>query len=183
MRSLALFFLLAVAPAVQAQKWGYFNSEYVLSKMPEYQQAQQEFEQLAQGWMQEIEQLRKEAADLREAYQAEEILLTEEMKTERLAAIEEKEKAAREQQKKMFGFEGMMFLKRQELIKPVQDQVFEAVEKVCRTKRIQMMIDKASDGLTLVYTDPRHDYTDFVLEQLGLGDPDDIIDNERYQNK
>ncbi|MGB3618063.1 MAG: OmpH family outer membrane protein [Catalinimonas sp.] len=183
MKRLALFFLLVVAPAAQAQKWGYFNSEFVLSKMPEYQQAQQEFEQLSQGWAQDIDAMKKEVEQMREAYQAEEILLTEEMKTERLAAITEKEKEVREEQKKIFGFDGLMFLKRQELIKPVQDQVFEAVEKVCRTKRIQMMIDKASDGMALVYTDPRHDYTDFVLEQLGLGNPDDVIDNERYREK
>ncbi|SDK67776.1 outer membrane protein [Catalinimonas alkaloidigena] len=185
MKKLASLFLLifVFSTTAQAQKWGYFNSEFVLSKMPEYQQAQAEFDQLAQGWMEEINAMNEEVERMRSEYRAEEILLTDEMKKERLAAIEEKASAAREEQKKIFGFEGLMFLKRQELIKPVQDQVFEAVEKVCRSKRLQMMIDKSSDGMALVYTDPRHDYTDYVLEQLGLGDPNDVIDNERYQNK
>jgi len=100
------------------------------------------------------------------------------MKKERLQVITEKEKVAKEQQKKIFGFEGLLFLKRQELVKPVQDKVYEAVEKVCKQKKIAVMFDKSGD-VVMLYTDPKHDYTDFVLEELGLGDKNDVVDNKK----
>lgn len=123
----------------------------------------------------EVDRLRKE-------YLAEEVLLTEEMKKERQEAINKKDKAAKEQQKKIFGFEGLYFLKKQELIKPVQDKVFDAVEKVCKKKKVQIMFDKSAD-LVMIYTDPKHDYTDFVLEELGLGDPKDTIDGKKKRGE
>ena len=164
--------------AVEAQKFGYIDSKYILGQMPEYQQAKSELDQLSQGWQKEIEEMNKEVKQLMEAYQAEEILLTDDMKQERLAEIEEKRKAATAYQKKVFGFDGLLFLKRQELIKPIQDEIFEAVEKVCKKRRVQFMFDKAGE-LVMIYTDPKHDYTDYVLEALGLGDPNDVIDNPR----
>jgi len=87
----------------------------------------------------------------------------------------EKEAALREYQAKVFGFEGLFFLKKKELIKPVQDMVFEAVEKVARDHRLQIVFDKSGE-LVMIYTDPIHDYTDYVLEELGLGDPNDVIE-------
>jgi outer membrane protein len=125
-----------------------------------------------------VEELFKEVEKLRRDYQAEEILLTEDMKKERLTQITEKEKVAKEKQKKIFGFEGLLFLKRQELIKPAQDKIYEAVEKVCKKKKLAIMFDKSSE-LMMLYTDPKHDYTDFVLEELGLGDKNDVVDNKR----
>lgn len=80
--------------------------------------------------------------------------------------------------KKVFGFEGLIFLKRNELIKPIQEKVYIAVEKVCKKKQIQIMFDKSSE-LIMVYTDPKHDYTDYVLDELGLGDKKDTIDNKK----
>ncbi|MEL7002723.1 MAG: OmpH family outer membrane protein, partial [Bacteroidota bacterium] len=106
--------------------------------------------------------------------QAEEVLLTSEMKSDRLEEINKKENELKDYQKKIFGFEGLFFLKKKELVKPVQDQVFDAVEKVCKDQRLAIMFDKAGD-LVMIYTDPRHDYTDYVLDELGLGDPNDVI--------
>ena len=96
------------------------------------------------------------------------------MKDERQAEIMEKEEEVREYHKKVFGFEGLFFLKKKELIKPVQDKVFDAVEKVAKDHRLQMVFDKSGE-LVLIYTDPIHDYTDFVLEELGLGDENDTV--------
>lgn len=142
--------------------------------MPEYKDAQKELDKLSQGWQKDIETKKQEVDKLKEDFQAEEVLLTQDMKEERLALILEKEKELKEYQKKTFGFEGLIFLKRQELVKPVQDKLYEAVEKVAKAKRLQILFDKAGD-LVMIYTNPIHDYTDYVLEELGLGDPNDTI--------
>lgn len=168
---LLLFFGLNFATA---QKFGYFDSEFVLSKMPEYGKAQGEIDQLAAAWQKEIEDMQQKVDELYRVYQAEQVLLTEEMKQERLEAIKKKENELKDYQKKVFGYGGLYFLKKQELIKPLQDKVFDAVEKVAKSNRLAFMFDKSAE-LVIVYTDPRHDYTDFVLEELGLGDPNDKV--------
>lgn len=171
---LLFFLLLFIFGTASAQKFGYIDSEYILKKMPEYREAQKELDKLSQGWQKDIEEKKQEVDKLKEDYQAEEVLLTQDMKAERLAVIQEKEKELKDFQKKTFGFEGLIFLKKQELVKPVQDKLYEAVEKVAKAKRLQMLLDKAGD-LVMIYTNPIHDYTDYVLEELGLGDPNDTI--------
>lgn len=170
---LVSFLMLASLPGI-AQKFGYVDTDYVLKKMPEYAQAQTEIDKLSSEWEKEILGMRKEIESMYNDLQAEEILLTPEMKKERLALINKKEAELSQYQKKIFGFDGLLFLKKKELIKPVQDKVFEAVEQVCKEEKLSIMFDKASD-IVMIYTDPRHDYTDFVLEALGLGDPNDYI--------
>lgn len=156
------------------QKFGYIDTNFILSKMPEYAKAQSEIDQLSSGWEKEVEDLTKNVTALYASLKAEEVLLTEEMKGERMDAIHKKEAELKEYQRKVFGFGGLFFLKKQELIKPLQDKVFEAVEKVAKQNRLAIIFDKSSE-LVMIYTDPRHDYTDFVLEELGLGDPNDKI--------
>jgi outer membrane protein len=176
MKSLLILFALSVFGLnfVQAQKFGYFDSEFVLSKMPEYKKAQDEIDQFSAAWQKEVEEMQKNVDGLYSSFQAEQVLLTEEMKKERLETIRKKETEMKEYQKKVFGFGGLFFLKKQELIKPLQDKVFDAVEKVAKANRLAIVFDKAGE-LVMIYTDPRHDYTDFVLEELGLGDPNDKI--------
>jgi outer membrane protein len=168
------FFLLFGLNFVSAQKFGYFDSDFVLSKMPEYSKAQGEIDQLSAAWQKEIEDLQLKVDELYRTYQAEQVLLTEEMKQERLEEIKKKETELKDYQKKVFGFGGLFFLKKQELIKPLQDKIFDAVEKVAKSNRLAIVFDKAGE-LVIVYTDPRHDYTDFILEELGLGDPNDKV--------
>lgn len=165
-----------------AQKFGYIDSKFILSKMPEHKQANAELTAQSQKWQTEIEALRSEVDKLRKEYMAEEVLLTDDMKKERQAAIAKKDKDAKDAQNKAFGFEGMYFLKKQELVKPIQDKIFEAVEKVCKKKKIAVMFDKAGD-LVMIYTNPAHDYTDFVLEELGLGDKDDTVNDQNKDKK
>jgi outer membrane protein len=160
----------------QAQKFGYVDTKFILSKMPEYKQAQQEIESLTQAWQQEIQGMRKEIETMYAELKAEEVLLTNDLKEERLNKIREKEAELKEYNRKVFGFEGLLFLKKKELIKPVQDQVFEAVEVVAKKERLQIVFDKSGE-LVMIYTDPIHDYTDFVLEELGLIDENDLIKN------
>ena len=157
-----------------AQKFGYIDSDFILNKMPEYVKAQNEIEQLSAAWQKEIEEMQKKVEGLYSTYQAEQVLLTEVMKQERLDEIKKKESELKEYQKKVFGFGGLFFLKKQELIKPLQDKVFDATGKVAKSNRLAIIFDKAGE-LVMIYTDPRHDYTDFVLEELGLGDPNDKV--------
>lgn len=165
-----LFIFLAgflLASVSQAQKIGYIDSNFILSKMPAYNQVQQEMDKYAQAWQREIEQLQQQADKLKQEYRAEEVLLTEEMKQKRQSEIAKKDNELRDYQRKVFGYEGMMFKRRQELMRPIQDEVFEAVEKVSKGKGVQVMFDKSGD-LVMIYTNPVHDYTEYVLEELGL---------------
>ncbi len=157
-----------------AQKFGYIDSDFILNKMPEYAKAQSEIDQLSASWQKEIEEMQKKVDGLYSTYQAEQVLLTEAMKQERLDEMKKKETELKDYQKKVFGFGGLFFLKKQELIKPLQDKVFDATEKVAKANRLAIIFDKAGE-LVMIYTDPRHDYTDFVLEELGLGDPNDKV--------
>ena len=173
---ITIFFLIFGLTFVQAQRFGYIDTDYVLSKMPEYKEAQGEIDQLSKGWEKEIQDLDRNIQGMYAALQAEDVLLTEEMRKERNAAIQKKESELKEYQKKVFGFGGLFFLKKQELIKPVMDKVWDSVEKVAKQNNLAIIFDKASQ-LVMIYTDPRYDYTDFVLEELGLGDPNDVIKN------
>ncbi len=171
-----LFFLIFGLNFVNAQRFGYIDTDFILNKMPDYKKAQEEIGQLAEAWAKEVDDLNKEIKSMYSSLQAEQVLLTEEMKAERTAAIQKKEEEMKEYQKKVFGFEGLYFLKQQELIKPVQDKVWDAVDKVAKQNNLAIVFDKAGE-LVMIYTDPRFDYTDFVLDELGLGDPNDKIKN------
>ena len=170
------FFILALFSIVPlyGQKFGFVDTDYIMHQMPEYREVQQEIDQLSMGWQEEILGMSKEIEQMYAELQAEEVLLTDDMKKERLNEIKEKEVALKEYQKKVFGFEGLFFLKKQELLKPLLDTIFDAIEVVSKEQRLAVMFDKSRD-LVMVYTDPRHDYTDFVLDELGLGDPVDTI--------
>jgi outer membrane protein len=161
-----------------AQKFGYVDTEYILSKMPEYKKAQDELDLISDKYQKEIQEMFAEVEKSRKAFQVEEVLLTDELKKEKLDTIAAREKRARVYQKKIFGFEGLIFLKKQELVKPVQDKVFEAIEKVAKAKSLQIVFDKSGD-LVVLYSDLKHDYSDYVLEELGLGDPKDTVDNKK----
>ncbi|MTI31652.1 OmpH family outer membrane protein [Xanthovirga aplysinae] len=177
MKHLAIFivFFLALLQQATGQKFGYVDTNYILGKMPEFSQAKQDLEKLSKDWQSEILDMRMEIESMKTALKAEEVLLTADMTTQRKEEIRKKEEEAMAHQQKIFGYDGLYFLKKKELIKPVQDQVFDAVERVAKKKRLQIVFDKSGD-LVMIYTDPIHDYTDFVLEELGLGDPNDVIE-------
>jgi outer membrane protein len=170
---LMVLFLLFISKGY-SQKFGYVDTNFILSKMEEYKEAQAEIEKVSVQWQEEIQQMYIEIDQMYNEYKAEEVLLTKEMKEERMAEIKKKENEVKDYQKKVFGFEGLFFLKKQELMKPVQDKVFDSVEKIAKDNRLQIVFDKSGD-LVMIYTDPIHDYTDYVLEDLGLGDEVDTI--------
>ncbi|WP_201983750.1 OmpH family outer membrane protein [Hymenobacter rubidus] len=167
---LALLLLMGASGA-RAQKFGWVDSEFIMNKMPEYAKAQLELSTLSDTWQKEIEAQQKDLDKLYHNYTAEEVVLTEAMKKKRQDEILKKEKDIKEYRNRQFGYEGQLFKKRQELNKPVQDKVFEAVEKVAKKKQLAVVFDKSGDA-TMLYTNPAHDYTEFVLEELGLGAED-----------
>ncbi len=172
---LAIILGLFIIKLTFAQKFGYVDTQYILNEMSEYSDAQAEINKLAKGWEQEIQELYQKVEQMEVELRAEEVLLTKEMWEERNAEIERNWREVKEYQQSIFGFEGLYFLKKKELIKPVQDRVFEAVERVAKNNRLQIVFDKSGD-LVMIYTDPIHDYTDFVLENLGL------VENQSARN-
>ena len=149
-----------------AQKFAYIDTEYILGQIPEYKSAQSELDKVSVQWQKEIEAKYAEIDKMYKAYQAEQILLTEEMKKKREADIVAKEKDAKDLQKQRFGVDGELFKKRQELVKPIQDKVYNAVKAVAEKGAYSIMFDKASD-LTMLYASPKIDKSNDVLEQLG----------------
>lgn len=166
-----LFFVLLCAvwstTSVYAQKFGYVDTEFVFGKMPEYQKALSEIDKFTDKWSKDIQDKYVDIEKLQKTYQAEEILLTEDMKRDRQRALSEKEREAREYNNKVFGYEGLLFQKKKELMKAPMELVQRAIDKVAVQKKLDFMFDKASD-FVMLYTNPRHDYTDYVMEELGL---------------
>jgi outer membrane protein len=140
--------------------------------MPDATKAQSEIEAFASKWQREIQTKYDEVNQMEQDFRAEEILLTDEMRSQRLLAIEQKKKEVSEYNNKVFGFEGMLYLKKKELMQPLRDQIYEAVQKVVKTRKLEFMFDKAAD-LVMIYSDPRHDYSDYILEELGLAENKD----------
>jgi outer membrane protein len=171
-----IFFITFGLNIVFGQRFGYVDTDFILNKMPEYKKAQGEIDRLSDSWEKEIQDMAKKIEAMYSAYQAEQVLLTDEMKKDRTEAIQKREAELKEYQKKVFGFGGLFFLKKQELVKPVQDKIWDAADKVAKQNNLAIIFDKAGE-LVMIYTDPRYDYTDFVLEELGLGDPNDKVKN------
>ncbi|MCZ8353713.1 MAG: OmpH family outer membrane protein [Cyclobacteriaceae bacterium] len=176
MRILATIVFVLVASSSFAQRFGYIDTDYILKKIPEFKKAEDEINQLSQAWEAEVREMSKNIDGMVASLKAEQVLLTDDMKRERELAIQKKENELKEYQKKVFGFEGLYFLKEQELIKPILDKIWDAADKVAKQNNLAIVFDKAGQ-LVMIYTDPRYDYTEFVLEALGLGDPNDTVKN------
>lgn len=162
-----LLLLLSFSTAGMAQKIGYVDSEYILNMHPDYKKVQEEMNAVAAAWKKEAQNLETEIKEMYSALKAEEVLLTDEMYQERMAMIKEKEKTATAFNNRVFGINGQYFQKQTELLQPLQSKIFDAIDVVSKRNGIAILFDKAS-GLSMIYTDPRHDYSDFVIEELGL---------------
>ena len=151
----------------EGQKFGYVNSEFILKNMKEYSEAMNDIDLLSKAWEKEISDMYIEIEKKEISLKNEEILLTKDMYNERRGLLDKEWVSIREYQQKVFGFEGLYFLKKKELIEPIQDIIFESIEKIAKKNRLQIIFDKSSEPI-LLYTNPIHDYTDYVLEDLGL---------------
>ncbi len=159
--------LFAVAVGAHAQRYAIIDSKYILDKMPEYKEAQKKLDQFSELWQQEIDQKQVIVDKMLKDYDAEQVMLSDELKKKREDELYNKEKELRDLQKKRFGFEGDLFKKRQELIKPIQDRVYNAVQKLAVDKQYDFILDK-SEGITVIFADPKLDKSDDVLRNLGV---------------
>ena len=150
-----------------SQKYAIIDTRYILDKMPDYKEAQKQLDEIAAGWQKEIDAKQVELDKMYKDYEGEQVMLTEELRKKREDQLFNKEKDLRDQQRKRFGFEGDLSKKRQELIKPIQDKVYNAVQKMAVSRGYDFVLDK-SEGITIIFADPKLDKSEDVLKDLGV---------------
>ena len=160
----AIFFTFGFG--VSAQKYAFVNTDYILDNIPDYADAQTQLDELSAQWQKEIELKFSEIDKMYKSFQNEAVLLPEDMKKKREDDIIKKEKEAKDLQKKRFGQDGDLFKKRQELIKPIQEKLYNAIEEIANAENYATVFDKASNA-TLIYTNPKFDISEQVLDKLG----------------
>ena len=171
MKSVLLLALFCLASLVslsqnQAAKFGYVDTDYIMSQIPEYKAAQSELDKTSAQWQKEIENKYGEVEKLNKAYQADAILLTEDMKKKREAEIANREKEVKDLQKSRFGVDGEFYKKRQELVKPIQDKVYNAIKVIAEKNALGFILDK-SGQVSILYANSKYDKSDEVLVYLG----------------
>jgi outer membrane protein len=150
-----------------AQRYAVIDSKYILEKLPEYADAQKKLDQFSLQWQQEIDRKQTTLDKMYKDYDAEQVMLTDELKKKREDELYNRDKEIRDLQKKHFGFEGDLFKKREELIKPIQDKVYVAIQKLAVDMSYDFILDK-SEGITVIFADPKLDKSDEVLKFLGV---------------
>lgn len=160
------FLIVMAAQSVFCQRFAYVDTRYILSNIPTYESAQEQLKIIMDEWQAEITAANEEVNRLYKLYEVEKILLSEDLKKKREEEIDEKQKESKKLQDKYFGKDGSYFQKRQELIKPIQDMVFNAIKDVGTEGSFALVIDIAS-GLGVVFNDPKYDKSDDVLQKLG----------------
>lgn len=155
-----------IAGTLMAQKFAFVNSEYILKKIPSFKAAQEQIEKLSTQYQKEIETKYAEVDKLYQDYQAEKVLLTEEMRKKREDDIIAKERQVKDLQMKYFGKDGLLFKKREELVKPIQDQVDNAIKELANEGGYAVIFD-SSVSQNILYTNPRYDKSEEVLQKLG----------------
>ncbi|MEY3060480.1 MAG: hypothetical protein RL000_1832 [Bacteroidota bacterium] len=150
---------------LQAQRYAVIDTRYILNKLPEYEDAQKKLDAFSVQWQKEIDEKQVVLDQLYRNFEAERVMLSDELLKKREDDLFNKEKELRDLQKKRFGFEGDLFKKRQELVKPIQDKVYNAVQKIAVARQYDLVLDK-SEGITIIFADPKLDRSDDVLKEL-----------------
>lgn len=150
-----------------AQKFGYVDTDYILGQLTEYKAAQKQLNEISQKWESELKIMKDEVDKLYKDYKAEEILLSPTQRKEREDAIVAKEEAIKKFEQEKFGVNGELFKKRQELIKPIQDKVFVAIQKVAKNNGLDFIFDKSAN-MNILFSNPKFDRSDDVLDELGV---------------
>lgn len=163
---LILSIVLGCAVAASAQKFALVDMEYILKNYPAYEMANEQLNQLSQRWQKEVEAKSIEAEAMYKNYQADMVFLTDEQKKKKEEEITAKEKESTELRYKYFGPEGELYQKRQTLMKPIQDEIYNAIKKVSEERSYQVIFDRASSA-NIVYASPRIDISNEVLDKLG----------------
>ena len=162
--ALSLFF---ISLSVNAQRYAIIDTKYILDKMPEYKDADKKLAAISTTWQKEIDEKQTELSTMYRNFDAEQYMLSDELKKKREDQLFNLEKEIRDLQKKRFGYDGDLFKERQKLVKPVQDKVYNAIQKVAVNRGYDFVLDK-SEGITVIFADPKLDKSDEVLKELGL---------------
>jgi outer membrane protein len=164
---LGMVLLSSVASTTMAQKFALIDMEYILKNIPAYEMTNEQLNQLSQKWQAEIETLQQEAQNMYKTYQSDLVFLSAEMKTKREEEIVKKEQEAQERKRKYFGAEGELYKKRESLMKPIQDEIYEALKAIAEDKGYQMIMDRASAMNVIFFASPKIDISNEVLLKLG----------------
>ena len=151
----------------QQARYAVINTKYILEKIPEYKDADKKLKELGDQWQNEIDEKQIALDKMYKNYEAEQFMLSEDLKKKREDELFVKEKELRDLQKKRFGYEGDLFKERQKLVKPIQDKVYNAVQKLAVARSYDFILDK-SEGITIIFADPKLDKSDDILRQLGI---------------
>jgi outer membrane protein len=163
---IALCLLVGTTVAVNAQKFAMVDMEYIMKNIPSYETANDQLNQISKKWQSDIDAQMQEVQKMYKNYQTELVFLSDEMKTKREEEIVAKEKAVQEQKRGYFGPEGELFKKRQSLMKPIQDEVYTAIQEISKDKDLELVFDKSS-AMSVIFTSPKLDISDTVLQKLG----------------
>jgi outer membrane protein len=164
---LTTLFVFGIAFVSKAQKYGYIDSKYIMEQMPEYHENKEKLDKLSERWQKEIDDRYAVLKKRKETLAQEEVLLPDDVREKRREEIKQLEEEAMQLQRLYFGVNGELFQKRQELIKPIQDRIFEALEKVASKGNYTFVFDRANQS-NLIYADPKMDLSKKVLEELGV---------------
>jgi outer membrane protein len=159
--------LLLISTVTVAQRYGIVDTKYILDKLPEYEEAQKKLDAFSQQWQKEIDDKQAALDRMYKNFEAEQVLLSDELKRKREDELFVREKEVRDLQRQRFGFEGDLFKKRQELVKPIQDRVYNAIQKIAVNRQFDFILDK-SEGITVIFADPKLDRSEDVLRELGV---------------
>ncbi len=163
---IALFAVMAATLDASAQKYALVDMEYILKNIPAYERAGEQLNQVSRKWQAEVDAIQQEAQTMYKNYQSEAVFLSDEQKTKREEAVIAKEKEASELKKKYFGPEGELFKKRESLMTPIQDEIYNAIKDIADQKGYSMVLDRASDN-GIIYASPKIDISNEVLSKLG----------------
>lgn len=150
-----------------AQRYAIVDTKYILDKMPDYKEAQKKLDQFSEQWQKEIDTKQSELDRMYKNFEAEQVLLSDELKKKREDELFVREKDLRDLQRQRFGFEGDLFKRRQDLVKPIQDKVYNAIQKIAVNRQYDFILDK-SEGITIIFADPKLDRSEDVLKELGV---------------
>jgi outer membrane protein len=164
---LIAFVMITGMAAVNAQRYAIIDTKYILDRMPEYKESEKKLQQTSELWQKEIDSKQAELDKMYKNYDAEKVMLSAELQKKREDELFNKEKEVRDLQKKRFGYEGDLFKERQKLVKPLQDRVYNAVQKMAVARGYDFILDK-SEGITVIFADPKLDKSDDILRDLGV---------------
>ncbi len=150
-----------------AQRYAIVDSKHILDNMPEYKEAQTKLDQFSVQWQKDIDDKQQALDKMYKNFEAEQVMLSDELKKKREDELFIREKELRDLQRQRFGFEGDLFKKRQELVKPIQDRVYNAIQKIAVNRQYDFILDK-SEGITVIFADPKLDRSEDVLKELGV---------------